>query len=516
MRLSYTWALIGASLITGNALAEKGPSLMDLLETDLAALMEMNVVTPARKGQVASEAPASLHLVTREMIRRRGYLTLENVLQDLPGFDLATGQPAGEFPTHFLYRGIDDVGQTKVLIMVDGIVRNDLSNGWFRNVGYDFSLADVDRIEVIGGPGSALYGANAYAGLVNVITRNPEDAAEGLSLEVNASLGSHATQAPEAVVHFRGKNGLAAQLAGRWFTSDGDQGDRPDPGSYFHGNFEPDSVLTTEHGNIANERNADGSRKAIPDGFGTDVNNTFLRGRLSKGGFEFGFNVWDRDEGLGSQVMGYEYFANTEGLDYKSHHGGYGTYAGFHTDLREGVTSYTRGYFRNDRVLPETGFYYTYQYQSVDNGTDPATEDKQKAYHGEGFVAGLEQQLNWELDTHNSLVAGFQLEQEIKEFWGVSLGEEQDAESSIVDRRVGLSHGGAGRAAGVFLAQRGVLRSGRIPLRRRLRPDGRLALRRRRRVRNRNQPASRSGAQRRTGPRVQGPLRASFQGSVGI
>lgn len=220
-------------LISEMALAEKGPSLMDLLDTDLATLMEMSVVTPARKGQVASEAPASLHLVTREMIRRRGYMTLENVLQDLPGFDLATGQPAGEFPTHFLYRGIGDVGQTKVLFMVDGIVRNDLSNGWSRNVGYEFSLADVDRIEVIGGPGSSLYGANAYAGLVNVITRNPQDAAEGLSLEVNLSAGSHGTRAPEAVVHFRGKNGLAPQLAGRWFVSDGDDGDRPDPGNYF-------------------------------------------------------------------------------------------------------------------------------------------------------------------------------------------------------------------------------------------------------------------------------------------
>ena len=427
------WALAVAVLIPGSGGAEEMPSLLDLVETDLAALMEMSVVTAARKGQVASEAPASLHVVTRDMIQRRGYLTLEDVLRDLPGFDLATGQPSGEYPTHFLYRGIGDVGQTKVLIMVDGIVRNDVSNGWARNLGYDFSLADVDKIEVIGGPGSALYGANAYAGLVNVITGKPEAATEGMSMAVQATVGSHGTRAPEAVVRYRGKNGLAAQLAGRWFVTDGDDGDRPDPGNYFHNNVEPDTVRTTEYGNIANERNADGSRKALADGFGTQVDDTFLRGRLSKGGFEIGFSLWDRDEGLGSQVVGYEYFANTDGLDYRAHHGGYAAYVGYATDLGEGLSSYTRGYFRSDRVLPETGFYYTFQYQGVDNGSDPAVVDKQKSYHGEGFVAGLEQQLNWELLPHNSLVAGYQLEQEIKEFWGVSLNESQDAKSSIVE-----------------------------------------------------------------------------------
>ena len=433
MRWLGRWGLVVALVVPASGGADEMPSLIALVETDLAALMEMSVVTPARRGQVASEAPASLHVVTQEMIQRRGYLTLEDVLSDLPGFDLATGQPAGEYPTHFLYRGIGDVGQTKVLIMVDGIVRNDVSNGWSRNVGYDFSLADVDKIEVIGGPGSALYGANAYAGLANVITHKPEAAAEGLSVAVHATIGAHGTRAPEAVISYRSRDGLAAQLAGRWFVTDGDDGDRPDPGSYFHNNFEPDTVLTTEYGDIVNERNADGSRKKLADGFGTDVDDTFLRGRVSKGGFELGFTLWDRDEGLGSEVMGYEYFANTDGIDYRAHHGGYGVYAAFRTDLREGISSYTRGYFRNDRVLPETGFTYTYKYQSVDNGVDPAVPDKQKSYHGEGFVAGLEQQLNWELRPNNSLVAGYQLEQEIKEFWGVSLNESQSTKSSIVE-----------------------------------------------------------------------------------
>ena len=148
------------------------------------------------------------------------------------------------------------------MVMVDGIVRNDVSNGWSRNVGYDFSLADVDKIEVIGGPGSALYGANAYAGLINVITRRPEEAVQGVSVAANLAVGANGTCAPEAVLNYYDADGLAAQLTGRLFFSDGDDGDRPDPGRYFHDNVEPDLVQTTEHGNIDNERNADGSENS--------------------------------------------------------------------------------------------------------------------------------------------------------------------------------------------------------------------------------------------------------------
>jgi len=409
------------------------PSFDDMLDMDLSALVEMEVTTPARKGQVALEAPASVTLVTREMIARRGYLTLEDVLRDVPGVDIATGQPAGEYPTHFLYRGIGDVGQTKILIMVDGIVRNDVSNGWSRNVGYDFTLNDVEKIEIIGGPASALYGANAYAGLVNVITRRPEAAPAGWSVEAGAAAGAHATVAPEAVVRYRGANGVAAQLAGRWFHSDGDGGeDRWDPGRYYRDNLEPDSVRTTEHGTIANDRNADGSRKTVADGFGTDVDDLYLRGRIGVGGFGAGFTFWDRDEGLGSEVVGYEYFAQTDGLEYRAHHRGYTGYADYRFDLAEETESYTRAYFRNTQILPETGFYYTFQYQSVDNGTEAATPDKKKGYHGEGFVAGAEQQVTAALSERNSLVAGLQVEQEIKEYFGISLGPEQDASSTIV------------------------------------------------------------------------------------
>jgi len=427
---ALTWVVLGACI---SPLPAAEDDLDDLLDMGLENLMDIQVVTPSRKSQTVSQAPANVTVITAETIARRGYQTLEEVLRDVPGFEFTTSQPSGEYPTHFIFRGISDVGQTKALIMVDGVVRNDISNGWSRGLGYDFILSDVAAVEVISGPGSALYGANAYAGLINVITQAAGDCPRGLQVDARTTVGSHTTVAPEVLASYGSPSGLNIRLAGRWYKRDGDAGlDRPDPGSHFHGNYEPDAVLTTEYGNIANETRPDGTRKPLADGFGTDIDDIYLRGRIQRDAFALDLTYWDKREGLGSEVVGYEYFANTNGLDYRVHHRGLGALATYGFDLREDIASQSRLYFRSTRILPETGFVYTYKYQSVDNGTDPAVPDKVKGYHGEGFVAGLEQQLNADLSARNSLVLGLQLQQEIKQYFGISLGPRQESSSTIV------------------------------------------------------------------------------------
>ncbi len=300
----WFFSLCAASAaLTGPAHAQDD-DLDALLDTGLETLMAVQVVTPARKSQTISQAPANVIVITAEMIERRGYRTLEEILRDVPGFEFTTSQPSGEYPTHFLFRGISDVGQTKTLIMVDGIVQNDVSNGWARGLGYDLILSDVAAVEVISGPGSALYGANAYAGLINVITQSVDDLPQGLQIDARTTLGANSTVAPELVLHGRSADGLIVRLAGRWYKSDGDDGeDRLDPGRYFHGNFEPDSVLTTEYGHIANERTSNGSTRKLADGFGTDIDDLYLRGKIQKGAFSLDFNFWDKEEGLGSEVV---------------------------------------------------------------------------------------------------------------------------------------------------------------------------------------------------------------------
>lgn len=431
------WVIVPLILLFAQSGMTQIDSLLHLNPT-LEDLMNMEVTTASKTGMQIDEAPANVYVITDREIRRRGYRTLEELFKDLPGFDFSTGQPAGEYPSHFLFRGISDVGQTKFMIMVDWIVQNDISNGWIRNVGFDFTVNDIKRVEVISGPGSALYGANAFAGLVHIITKTPEDylgdKEAGISGTAQVSYGSNNTISPEIMVGAKTKNGLKLQVAGRWYYTQGDGGlNRPDPGNYFHNNFEPDSVLTTEYGWIANERLSDSTRKPLPDGFNTGVNDFYFRGHASKGGFRLNFNYWERNEGLGSEVVGYEYFTNTDGLDYQAHHSGTSISGEYQTDFSSKISSITRGYYRNTNVRPATGFYYTFQYQSVNNGVDTAVVDKKKSYNGDGFVIGMEQQLSAQLSKRNNLVFGVVGEQLIRQYWGISLGSDQDPRSTRVD-----------------------------------------------------------------------------------
>ena len=138
---------------------------------DWEDLMNLQVTSAGKREQSIDDAPANIIVITSEQIQNRGYLTLEEVFKDLPGFDFSVGLPSGEYPTHFLFRGVGDVGQTKFALYVDGVLQNDISNGWFRHTGYNFALNNIERIELVSGPGSALYGANAFVGFVNIITK---------------------------------------------------------------------------------------------------------------------------------------------------------------------------------------------------------------------------------------------------------------------------------------------------------------------------------------------------------
>lgn len=407
--------------------------LDSLLDSDptLEELMNMEVVSASRSAEKVSQAPANIIVVTAKQIEDRGYRTLEEIMKDVAGFDFSVGQPAGEYPTHFLFRGIGDVGQTKFALLVDGIVQNDISNGWMRNVGFNFTMNDIERVEIVSGPGSALYGAFSYSGFINVITKKEDKRREEpLYVKAQMSYGSHQTMAPELFAAYRFESGLNLHLAGRLMVSDGDGGvNRYDPGNYFRNNFEPDSVLTTEYGNVSNTTN--GTTLALADGFNNSLRDYYVRGKLTKDGFEAGFNFWNRREGLGSEVVGYEYFTNTDGLDYQAHHDGAMAYFQHILD-GDRVNNNARLYYRTNGILPNTGFYYTYQYQSVEGDTF-SVADKKKSYSGHGYIIGFEDQLTIELSEKNTFLVGFLGEQKIREYFGISIGDPQDQSNTIVN-----------------------------------------------------------------------------------
>ena len=165
------------------------------------------------------EAPATVVVVTAEQIRRRGYIDLEGVLHDLPGFDVA--RTNGVTYSNAFQRGYQSDATNRTLFLVDGVEQNDL----FSNIAYishQYPLSSIARIEVVYGPASTMYGANAFLGVINVVTRDPEESVpEGKKFAADARLGGGAwgTSYIDATAAGRGRS-VSYSVTGRLFRSD--------------------------------------------------------------------------------------------------------------------------------------------------------------------------------------------------------------------------------------------------------------------------------------------------------
>jgi outer membrane receptor for ferrienterochelin and colicins len=143
----------------------------DYTSYSLDDLMEMSVVYGASKVmQKAKEAPASITIITREEIETFGYRTMAEVLGSLRGF-------YSTYDHNYDYIGVRGLGHpgdlsSRMLCLVDGIRINQATSGGINlNMGFPVDLDLVERIEVIRGPASSVYGTSAMLGIINVVTR---------------------------------------------------------------------------------------------------------------------------------------------------------------------------------------------------------------------------------------------------------------------------------------------------------------------------------------------------------
>ena len=147
----------------------------DLTKLSLEDLMKVEVVYAASKHeQKLGEAPASVSIITGDEIRRYGYRTLADVLQSVRGLYITHDR-------NYRYIGIRGFGRpgdynTRVLLLVDGIRINENIYD-MAPIGTDFPVdVDViDRVEIVRGPSSSLYGTNAFLGVINVVTKQCRD-----------------------------------------------------------------------------------------------------------------------------------------------------------------------------------------------------------------------------------------------------------------------------------------------------------------------------------------------------
>lgn len=135
----------------------------------LEELMQIEVTSVSKKQQPLREAAAAVHVLTREDIRRSGATSIPEALRLVPGVQVAR---IDSNKWAITARGFNGRFANKLLVLIDGrSVYTPLFSGVFWDV-QDTPLVDIDRIEVIRGPGGTLWGANAYGGIINIITRH--------------------------------------------------------------------------------------------------------------------------------------------------------------------------------------------------------------------------------------------------------------------------------------------------------------------------------------------------------
>ncbi|RME40565.1 MAG: ligand-gated channel protein, partial [Planctomycetota bacterium] len=146
-----------------------------LEQEDAIALMELDipvVVTAARHEQKLSHVAYAMSVITAEDIRESGARTIADALRLVPGVDVADlsyGQTAVS------PRGFHGFLANKTLVLVDGRQIYDSLFGGTLWQSWPFQLEDIERIEVIRGPGGVTWGANAVNGVINIITKDPDD-----------------------------------------------------------------------------------------------------------------------------------------------------------------------------------------------------------------------------------------------------------------------------------------------------------------------------------------------------
>lgn len=186
-RTSTTLAGIGACLASfPAAAAEIDPG--DLLNLSLEQLSNVQVTSVSKRSEKASEAAAAIYVITQEDIHRSGLTTIPELLRMVPGLNVAQ---SGAHQWAISSRGFSGQFADTLLVLIDGrTVYTPVYSGVYWDV-QDTPLQDIERIEVIRGPGATLWGANAVNGVINIITKSARDTQGGyFSQSIGTQLNS--------------------------------------------------------------------------------------------------------------------------------------------------------------------------------------------------------------------------------------------------------------------------------------------------------------------------------------
>ncbi|MBK1879574.1 TonB-dependent receptor plug domain-containing protein [Pelagicoccus mobilis] len=158
--------------------------------------LHQNSDTASGVKEALRDSPASMVVLTREDFKRRGYDSLDDMLFGLPGFDVI--RTAGTVETVAYQRGYRTPWTQRTLLLVNGKPDNNLWNHTAQ-ISRQYPITAIERVEVLHGPAGAVYGPNAFLGVINVITRDASKLESGEHyLEASGALGNFDTKSVDA------------------------------------------------------------------------------------------------------------------------------------------------------------------------------------------------------------------------------------------------------------------------------------------------------------------------------
>ena len=202
-RIAILLARVGVSLTLSLGVAIRSSAQTspprDLTQFTLEDLMNVQVISVSKKEQKLAKTGAAIFVITQEDIRRSGATNIPDLLRMVPGVDVAR---VDHSTWAVSIRGFNDVYANKVLVLIDGrSVYQPVYSGvsWYAQ---EIPLENIERIEVIRGPGGTVWGANAMNGVINIITKTAKDTPGGL---ITAGGGTDAQA--DGLVQYGGKIG---------------------------------------------------------------------------------------------------------------------------------------------------------------------------------------------------------------------------------------------------------------------------------------------------------------------
>ena len=283
----------------------------EFVDLSLEELMDIEVYSVSKKKQKLSESAAAVYVLSQEDIRRSGATTIMDALRLVPGVEVSN---LNRQIYSISVRGFNDRFSNKLLVLIDGrSVYTPLFAGVYWDV-QDTVLEDVERIEVVRGPGGTLWGANAVNGVINIITKSARDTQGTLASATigNEELGTYTVRQGMKF----GENG-GLRLYAKYFTRDDFEGQTDGEGrdSWSNGRagFRSDFALSdTDEATVQGEFYSGDVYSQVQDPIiGLPYVGPVRRDRSDYSGGHL-IARWSRDLGEGERVEVQAYYDRTD------------------------------------------------------------------------------------------------------------------------------------------------------------------------------------------------------------